>query len=77
MTDPNRTDSPSPAATEVVPLLDLAAQHAPLADEIHAAIEQVFASQHFIMGPAVERLEAALAVYWDRRSLGRPHGPRH
>ena len=46
-----------------VPLLDLKPQYAPLAAEIQAAIERVCASQHFILGPAVKELEAAVAAY--------------
>ncbi|MBS0366228.1 MAG: DegT/DnrJ/EryC1/StrS family aminotransferase [Proteobacteria bacterium] len=46
-----------------VPLLDLKPQYAPLAREIMAAIERVCASQHFILGPAVKELEAAVAAY--------------
>ena len=54
---------PRPAARMQVPLLDLKPQYAPLAAEIHAAIERVCASQHFILGPAVKELEAAVAAY--------------
>ena len=46
-----------------VPLLDLKPQYAPLAAEIQAAIARVCASQHFILGPAVRELEAAVAAY--------------
>ena len=46
-----------------VPLLDLKLQYQPLAREIEAAIAQVCASQHFILGPAVRELEAAVAAY--------------
>ena len=46
-----------------VPLLDLKPQYQPLAAEIQAAIAQVCASQHFILGPAVKELEAAVAAY--------------
>jgi dTDP-4-amino-4,6-dideoxygalactose transaminase len=46
-----------------VPLLDLKPQYQPLAAEIQAAIGQVCASQHFILGPAVRELEASLAAY--------------
>src|SRR5437762_10544235 len=35
-----------------VPLLDLKPQYLSMAAEIHAAIEKVCASQHFILGPA-------------------------
>ena len=46
-----------------IPLLDLAALHAPLRDEIMAAIALVVDSQRFIMGPAIEQLEQKVAEY--------------
>jgi dTDP-4-amino-4,6-dideoxygalactose transaminase len=46
-----------------VPLLDLKLQYRPLAAEIQAVIEQVCASQAFILGPAVKELEAGVAAY--------------
>jgi len=46
-----------------VPLLDLKPQYQPLAAEIQAAIGNVCASQHFILGPAVKALEASVAAY--------------
>ena len=46
-----------------VPLLDLRPQYEPLAAEMRAAIERVCVSQHFILGPAVKELEAAVAAY--------------
>ncbi|MBV8146672.1 MAG: DegT/DnrJ/EryC1/StrS aminotransferase family protein, partial [Gammaproteobacteria bacterium] len=46
-----------------VPLLDLKTQYAPLAAELQEAIAQVCAGQHFILGPAVKELEAAVAKY--------------
>jgi dTDP-4-amino-4,6-dideoxygalactose transaminase len=46
-----------------VPLLDLKLQYRPLAAQIQAAIAQVCASQHFILGPAVRELESAVAAY--------------
>src|SRR5215467_8027314 len=46
-----------------VPLLDLKLQYAPLAAEIQEAIAKVCASQHFILGPEVRELEAAVAAY--------------
>ncbi len=51
-----------PAAMQV-PLLDLKPQYQPLAAEIQSAIARVCASQHFILGPAVKELEAAVAAY--------------
>src|SRR5690349_24863769 len=48
-----------------VPLLDLKAQYATIKDEILAAIAEVMASQHFILGPKVEECEKAIAKYCD------------
>jgi dTDP-4-amino-4,6-dideoxygalactose transaminase len=45
-----------------VPLLDLAAQYAPLREAILAAITRVCDSQRFIMGPEVEALEQELSA---------------
>lgn len=46
-----------------VPLLDLAALHAPLHPEIMAALESVIASQRFILGEEVARFEREVAAY--------------
>ena len=46
-----------------VPLLDLKQQHAGLRETIEHAVLQVFESQQFILGPAVEACEAAVAAY--------------
>ena len=46
-----------------VRFLDLPAQYATIADEVRAAVDEVFATQAFILGPAVARFEAALARY--------------
>lgn len=46
-----------------VPLLDLKAHHAPLHQEIMAALEQTFQSQAFILGPEVGKLEERVAAY--------------
>ncbi|HLK47110.1 MAG TPA: DegT/DnrJ/EryC1/StrS family aminotransferase [Bryobacteraceae bacterium] len=46
-----------------IPLLDLAALHAPLREEILSAITRVVDSQKFIMGPEVKELEALIAEY--------------
>ena len=51
-----------------VPLLDLSQQYAGLAAPIRAEIEDVLATQHFILGPKVEAFEAAIANY-----CGSPH----
>ena len=49
--------------TQPVPLLDLKAQYAAIRDEIREAIDRVADSQHFILGPEVEALEAEVAAY--------------
>jgi dTDP-4-amino-4,6-dideoxygalactose transaminase len=46
-----------------VPLLDLQAQHAGIRDEVARAVERVFESQRFILGPEVEELERRVAEY--------------
>ena len=51
------------AETMKVPLLDLKAQHATLRDDVAAAVERVFESQYFILGPEVARLERRVAEY--------------
>jgi len=54
---------PQPKPAMQVPLLDLKPQYRPLAAEIQAAIKKVCASQAFILGPAVQELEASVAAY--------------
>jgi dTDP-4-amino-4,6-dideoxygalactose transaminase len=51
-----------------VPLLDLSGQYAALAEPIKAAIDEVLATQHFILGPRVEAFEREVARY-----CGSPH----
>src|SRR3954468_15869691 len=51
-----------------VPLLDLSQQYAALAKPIQAEIEEVLATQNFILGPKVAKFEAAIASY-----CGSPH----
>jgi dTDP-4-amino-4,6-dideoxygalactose transaminase len=46
-----------------VPLLDLAAHHQPLREELLQAITRVVDSQHFIMGEEVKQLEREIAAY--------------
>lgn len=46
-----------------VPLLDLKAQYATIKNEIDTAVAEVFESQHFILGPQVEKCEKAIASY--------------
>ena len=51
-----------------IPLLDLQAQHAPLRDEILAAVTRVCDSQRFIMGPEIDAFEREIAL-----QIGVPH----
>jgi len=46
-----------------VPLLDLRAQFQTIRGEVMAAVERVFESQHFILGPEVEAFERDSAEY--------------
>ena len=46
-----------------VPLLDLKAQYETLKAQVMPVIEQVCASQHFILGPCVRKLEDRVAQY--------------
>lgn len=46
-----------------VPLLDLKAQYAPIKAEMLKAVEAVFDSQWFILGPTVQECEAKIAAY--------------
>jgi dTDP-4-amino-4,6-dideoxygalactose transaminase len=48
-----------------VPLLDLSEQYAALAEPIRAAIDEVLATQNFILGPKVAVFEKAIAKYCD------------
>jgi dTDP-4-amino-4,6-dideoxygalactose transaminase len=48
---------------EAIPLVDLAAQHAEVADEVDAAFREIFRSTAFINGPAVDAFEAAYAEF--------------
>ncbi|MFY9584873.1 MAG: DegT/DnrJ/EryC1/StrS family aminotransferase [Candidatus Acidiferrales bacterium] len=57
----------SEKTNETIPLLDLRAQYAPIADEICAAIDDVIGSQQFILGPQGAALEQELARYCGRR----------
>ncbi len=50
-----------------VPLLDLRAQYAEIADEIDEALRRVVRSQRFVMGEEVEALEEEIAAYTEAR----------
>ncbi|BCS34710.2 hypothetical protein TBR22_A39360 [Luteitalea sp. TBR-22] len=50
-----------------VPLLDLAAQYAPIRDAVVEAVTRVVDTQKFILGPEVERFEAQAAAYLGAR----------
>lgn len=46
-----------------VPLLDLARQHAPLREELRAAVDRVLSAEAYVGGPEVEAFEAELAAW--------------
>src|SRR3954465_736435 len=46
-----------------VPLLDLQAQYATIREEVRAAVDRVFESQHFVLGGEVQALEDEIARY--------------
>ena len=46
-----------------IPLLDLKAQYETIKEEVKESINNVLESQHFIMGPNVERLEKEVAKF--------------
>lgn len=50
-----------------VPLLDLKAQWGEIEADVRRQIDEVFATQHFILGPKVEALEAEIARYCGAR----------
>jgi dTDP-4-amino-4,6-dideoxygalactose transaminase len=50
-----------------VPSLDLRAQYASIREEVRAAVDRVFESQVFVLGPEVEALERELAAYCEAR----------
>ena len=52
-----------------IPIVDLRAQYDQIQSEIGQTIEEVLASQRFILGPAVERFEKQMAAF-----LGCEHG---
>jgi dTDP-4-amino-4,6-dideoxygalactose transaminase len=50
-----------------VPLLDLAAQYAPIRDAVVEAVTRIVDTQRFILGPEVEAFEAEVAAYLGAR----------
>src|SRR5271163_863641 len=52
----------SKAAKPVFDFLDLKAQFATIREEVMAAVTRVMESQHFILGPEVQRLEEEIAA---------------
>ena len=48
---------------EMIAFVDLHAQHAPILDEIHAAINEILSNSSFIGGTAVSQFEAEFAQY--------------
>jgi dTDP-4-amino-4,6-dideoxygalactose transaminase len=48
-----------------VPMLNLKLQYAQIKDEMRRAVDEVFESQQFILGPIVESFEKDIAVYTD------------
>src|ERR1041384_3597490 len=50
-----------------VPLIDLQAQYASIRDDIREAVDRVFESQFFVMGPEVAALETEVAAYSQTR----------
>ena len=57
------TTDHNPSADVCVPLLDLKAQYAQIKDEILPAVDEVFESQYFILGPKVQECEEQIAAY--------------
>ena len=53
-----------------VPFIDLRAQYVTIRDEIRAAVDDVFETQSFILGPNVEAFEAAVAERMNLPSAG-------
>lgn len=55
--------SGSATQREPVPMLDLTRQYETIKDDVHAAIERVLTTQHFIGGPELEGFEQESASY--------------
>ncbi|MCA9076736.1 MAG: DegT/DnrJ/EryC1/StrS family aminotransferase [Planctomycetaceae bacterium] len=58
--------SATPAATPV-PMIDLVEQHESIAGEVRDAVEEVFATQRFVLGDEVVDFEHEVASYCDAR----------
>ena len=54
-----------------VPLLDLQAQYATIRDEVRAAVDRVFESQHFVLGGEVQALEEEIGRTLNPASMTR------
>ena len=54
---------PDNAQKMLFPFLDLKAEYATMKADIQAAVDRVFESQQFIMGPEVKQLEAEVAAF--------------
>ena len=63
----NTSADTNPAGQVAVPLLDLQLHHAPLRDEIIAALAAVYDSGQFVLGPDCQRLEEQMAAYCQTR----------
>jgi dTDP-4-amino-4,6-dideoxygalactose transaminase len=50
-----------------IPLVDLSAQHAEIAAEVHAGFDRVMRETSFVLGPAVTQFEAEFAAYCEVR----------
>jgi len=48
---------------KTIPSFDLKRNYARVKDEIHAALDKVLESQHFVLGPEVETFEKEMALY--------------
>ncbi len=57
----------SPVKTQNIPMLDLKAQYAAIREEIQTALNSVFESQQFVLGPSVSKLEIEIAEFCGAR----------
>lgn len=56
-------EKPKSSSVKPFPFLDLKAQYRSIKPEIDSAVQRVMESQHFILGPEVDRLEKEIAAY--------------